>query len=544
MNNPLIDLAEVEKVRQEIAAKKKGKTSGAALFGPENRTDAGNAKRFIDRFAAELLYVAPWRKWLSWDGRRWAIDHSVGVNQRAQEFAESLWDEFVAVAKHIQGDDAAKVLNSLRSFVQKTNSNNGIANFLQVAAYEPRVVCQVDALNANAYLLNVGNGTIDLKTGELRPHNPSDRITQLAPVEYDPNADCPKWIYTLGLIFDGDLELIRYVQQLLGYSIAGDTGEHILPIAFGDGENGKSTIWGTVSELLGDYATLANDDLLLGDKSNHPTEKASLYQMRFVAISEPQKNSSLRESRVKELTGDRTINARRMHEDFWTFQRTHTFWLSTNHLPRIDGTDLGIWRRVKLIPFTVNIKKKLGTVIKDFDKWLLANEGPGILAWLVSGYLDYRANGLIEPRAVLDATQKYRGDSDALGDFLAEYCVLDAKAMVQASELFRVYSESHKGCWKQTSFGKEMAARYEKQRPDTGPYRKMTVYKGLRLRDGFDNEPESENVDISKENEVCPQLPIVKQVAPWDLSIPIEDQNNYGQPWANDGSGEDKGVRI
>lgn len=517
--------------------------NGSALLGPENRTDAGTAKRFVDRYHDELLYVAPWKKWLAWDGRRWAIDHSVGVHQRAKEFSNSLWADFVAVAKYVKGDGSREILNSLRSYVQKTNSTSGIENYLSLAQYDPKVVCQVDALNCDPYLLNVLNGTIDLRSGELRPHSPGDRLTQLAPMPYDPAADCPKWLHTLELIFDGNAELIRYVQQLLGYSISGDTGEHLLPIAFGWGNNGKSTIWGTVTELLGDYATLASEELLLGSKSNHPTEKASLYQMRFVAISEPEKNSNLRESRVKELTGDRTINARRMNEDFWTFQRTHTFWLSTNHLPKIDGTDLGIWRRVKLIPFNADLSKKT-TVIKDFDRWLLANEGPGILSWLVRGYLDYRANGLIEPKAVLDATATYRGDSDELGDFIAEYCVLDENAMVPASELFSVYRDIHKGTDKQTTFGKEVANRYKKDRPDTGPFRKKTVYKGLRLRDEFDDESSPNQNEPTNENIGCPQLPIVKQSVPGKLPSSREERFNRGQPWASSVSNVDLGVNF
>jgi putative DNA primase/helicase len=511
--------------------KRKPTGSGGALLATENRTDAGNARRFIDRYHDELLYVAPWKKWLAWDGRRWNADHSVGVNQRAKDYSNSLWDDFVGAAKVLDGEDARNLLNSLRSFVVKSNGSHGIANYLSLAAYDPRVVCQVDALNANPYSLNCLNGTIDLTTGKLHPHNPADRITQLAPVEFYEGADCLRWEDSLDLFFDGNAELIRYVQQILGYAISGDTSEHILPIPWGGGCNGKSTIWNTVAELLGDYATLANDDLLLGEKSNHPTEKAALYQKRFVAISEPEKNASLRESRVKELTGDGIITARRMKEDFWSFKRTHTFWLSTNHLPRIDGTDAAIWRRVKLIPFTVDIRTKIKP-IPDLDKWLVANEGPGILAWLVRGYLDYRQHGLVEPSIVTQATSAYRDDSDPLGDFIAEYCIVEPDGVVLASELFDAYSEKFHGSWKQTSFGKEMAARFQKVRPTTGEHRKKTIYKGVRLRDILDGDVKQPNSEKHRENDVCPQLPIPNTIVPGKLPISIEQPDNYGQPWA------------
>ncbi len=419
------------------------------LSEDSGRTDAANAVRFIGSYADKLLHVPPWRKWLAWDGKRWLDDSGVAVQQRAKRYAEGLWSQLGDIGKTCDRDELGKV----QTFIKRTNERAKIRDFIELASTDPRIVCHVDELNANPMLLNCSNGTIDLRTGELRKHSSADRITQLAPVDYEPSADCSEWLKTLDLIFDGDAELIRYVQQLLGYSISGDTGEAILPIAYGSGCNGKSTIWNAMNDLLGDYAAVANDDLLLGERANHQTEKASLYQKRFVAISEPEKNASLRESRVKELTGDRTITARRMHEDFWSFERTHTFWLSTNHLPRIDGTDEGIWRRVKLIPFSVDLRTKVNP-IADFDQWLVKNEGPGILAWLVRGFQDWRTNGFIEPSKVTNATRNYRDNSDALGEFLAECCVVgDRNAVTLASDLFKAYSEVFQGRWSKTAFG-------------------------------------------------------------------------------------------
>ncbi len=448
------------------------------LRNSQGQTDIANATRFLDQYHLELLRVPPWKKWLQWDGQRWCNDNGVGVNQRAQRYAKSLWDGFTEVAK---SDCDRDVLSKARTFVRSTSGDKRIAAFLNLASYDERVVCHVDELNADPTLLNVANGTIDLTTGKLRPHNPADRITQLAPVIYDPNATCTCWLKSLELYFDRDPETIRYVQQLLGYSISGDTGEHILPIAYGKGNNGKSTIWNANAELLGDYATLANDTLLLGMKGNHPTEKASLYQMRFVAISEPEKESQLKESRVKELTGDNLITARRMNEDFWTFQRTHTFWLSTNHLPRIEGVDDGIWRRVKLIPFGVDIKDRVKP-IPDFDKWLVQHEGPGILAWLVQGYLDYRENGFSEPASVTTATRDYKDDSDPFGDFIDEYFIVKPDAICTANDAYRIYAESKSGNMTKTAFGRAMAERFPKSRPDQGAYRKRTIYEGLTTR--------------------------------------------------------------
>ena len=446
----------------------------------QGRTDLANAERFIDKFHSELLYVPPWKSWLSWDGSRWIQDGGVGALQRASRYARSLWESLESIAMHSDRKELDKVV----TFLKSTSQTAKIRAFMELATVDERVVCLVDELNSDPTILNVANGTVDLTSGKIRPHNPADRITQMANVVYDPDAKCPKWRKTLDLIFAGNQELVRYCQQLLGYSLSGETGEHILPIAYGKGCNGKSTIWNVVADLLGDYATLANDDLLMGEKSNHPTEKASLYQKRFVAISEPEHGANLRESRVKELTGDRSITARRMHEDFWTFERTHTFWISSNHLPKIRGLDEGIWRRVKLIPFEVDLRT-VTDPIPDFDKWLIAHEGPGILAWLVQGYLDYRANGLIEPQAVTAATQDYRDDSDTLGQFVREYCVESSDEHVVASELFKAYSEDFGGKSKQTTFGKAMGERYEKRKSHG-----KIVYQGIRLRTPKDDEPE------------------------------------------------------
>jgi len=456
------------------------------LDSDPGRTDTANASRFVELFDREILYVPPWGKWLSWDGSRWRDDSGVGAQRRATRYSVSLWDHLPELANRLSKSE----FNSVVSFIRATNQAPKIAAFLKLAQCHPSVACTVEELNADPMLLNCVNGTLDLSTGKLRPHNSADRITQITKVAFDPEATCPQWEQTLSLIFDGDVELVRYIQQLLGYSLSGATGEHILPIAYGNGCNGKSTVWNTVSELLGDYASLANEELLMGEKSNHPTEKAALYQKRFVAISEPERGSKLKESRVKELTGDRTITARRMHEDFWSFERTHTFWISSNHLPRITGIDEGIWRRVKLIPFVVNIRDKV-TPVPDFDRWLVQHEGRGILAWMVRGHLDYLANGLLEPSAVTQATNNYRADSDALGEFLSEYIVEEVGAEATAADLFKTYSESFGGKWNQATFGKAMAERYTKTKSRRSPNRGKTIYQEIRLRTAKDDESES-----------------------------------------------------
>ena len=195
------------------------------------QTDAANAKRFIDRFHKELLFVPPWKKWLAWDGTRWVDDCGVGALQRAGRYSDSLWSYVAATAEHISQKERAKLV----TFLKTSNQTPRIKAYMEKATVDERVVCPTEELNSDPTLVNCPNGTIELTTGKLRSHSPADRLTQLTKVPFDPKAECPKWLETLDLIFDNKPELIRYVQQLLGYSIAGQTGEHLLPIAFGDG---------------------------------------------------------------------------------------------------------------------------------------------------------------------------------------------------------------------------------------------------------------------------------------------------------------------
>lgn len=461
------------------AWKRKDKVEEYSITSDKGRTDIGNACRFVYANEGRILYVVKWRRWLHWDGCRWVDDGGVGVQEAGKRFAEKLWQQFVDAAKTTTERDELSVI---RTFVKRTNQRDKIRDFIALAATDERVACQHENLNRDPYLLNVKNGTLNLRTGELSKHSPNDLITQLAPVEYDAKATCPKWMDALSLIFDGDMQLVLYLQQLLGYCLSGLVSQHVLPIAYGAGCNGKSTITNVVLGLLGDYAATANYELLMPAKySGHPTEKAQLYQKRFVAISEPSQGRRLDESKTKELTGGDQVNCRRMGEDFWTFAPTHKFWMSTNHKPKIAGTDEGIWRRVKLLPFTVDLRTKTDPQ-PGLSEWLIANEGPGILAWAVRGFQNWLEFGFDEPPAVKAATREYRAAEDELGQWLAENCIVDDGATEQAGRLFESYQRAG-GKMTKTAFGEQMGQRFEKEMPNTGPNRKKVIYHGLRLAD-------------------------------------------------------------
>ena len=349
-----------------------------------DQTENAMAVEFVDANQANLRYVPSWKKWLAWDGKRWKVDVDVSRTTRlARRLVRNYWDRL----QHIQSERQQK---EWADFCRWANRKTTIENVVSLARCDGRTTIDHEQLNQNTCLLNLQNGTIDLTTREFREHRQTDSITQMANVAFDAKAKCPKWKAFIDLIFGSDDEAKRYVQALLGYSCSGDVGEHVLPICYGAGANGKSTLWNAIVELLGDYAMLAPSKLLLGTSNEHDTVIAALYQRRLVAISEPDEGSRLREARVKELTGDEQITARRMREDYWSFRRTHKFWLSTNHLPQISGTDEGIWRRIKLIPFRVDLRK-VTEPIPDYHKLLVREEGPGILNWLVAGFKDWRA---------------------------------------------------------------------------------------------------------------------------------------------------------
>jgi putative DNA primase/helicase len=445
-----------------------------------DQTENAMAVEFIDGNQTILRYVPSWKKWLAWDSKRWKIDIDQSRTTRlARRLVRNYWDRMRGIQSEEQQEKWAE-------FCRRANRKTTIENVVSLARCDGRTTIDHELLNQNTYFLNLQNGTLDLSTSEFRDHRQTDSITQIANVAYDPKASCPRWRAFIDLIFGSDEEAKRYIQALLGYSCSGDVGEHILPICYGSGANGKSTLWNAIVELLGDYAMLAPSKLLLGTTNEHDTIIASLYQRRLVAISEPDEGSKLREARVKELTGDEQITARRMREDYWSFRRTHKFWLSTNHLPQINGTDEGIWRRIKLIPFRVDLRT-VTKPIPDYHKLLISEEGPGILNWLLEGFKDWRKNGFTEPQSVISETTSYRGSSDELGRFIADCCEVSPELVVASSELFDAY-RTWGGDLSQVRFSKQMQTRFAHSKRNFGRFRNKQVFEGISFSKSDQND--------------------------------------------------------
>jgi putative DNA primase/helicase len=343
----------------------------------------------------------------------------------------------------------------------KSESRSRLEAMLALAASEPGIGITPDELDRDPWLFNCKNGTLDLRTGNMREHRREDLITKMCPFAYRADATAPLWEATLEK-FLPDADLRNYWQRLIGYCLTGVIRDHILVIAYGSGGNGKSTILNTIMAVMGrDYAMKCPHQLLMVRHNEaHPTELADLFRKRLVVAVETERGRRLNETLVKELTGGDRIRARRMRENFWEFDPTHKLIIGTNHKPAIMGTDEGIWRRLRIVPFTVHVE---GTAAdKTMPEKLLA-EGPGILAWCVRGCLDWQAQGLESPQCILDATGEYRGEQDVIGAFIAERAITGPATRCKASELYASYKAwaeaNREQIVSQTEFGREMDRR-------------------------------------------------------------------------------------
>jgi putative DNA primase/helicase len=339
-------------------------------------------------------------------------------------------------------EDAAKLdqtseRQELARWASKSESHRSLKAMVDLVKSEPGVSISPNVLDNDPWLLNVKNGTIDLRTGELKPHDPDDMITKLAPVEYDPEARAGIFEAFLERILPSE-DMRTFVQRAVGYSLTGDVSERVFFILHGLGKNGKSTLLEAVKAVLGDHAMTTPVETLLLKTGGVPNDIARLKGARFVSASENEKGRRLAESLVKAMTGKDTISARFMRGEWFDFKPTHKLWLATNHKPEIQGTDPAIWDRIRLIPFDIRIPEEEQD--KHLDERLLA-ELPGILAWAVRGCLEWRQEGLGEPDAVRKATAAYKAEMDVIQDFIDECCVEDEGAWATVSALHKEYVE-------------------------------------------------------------------------------------------------------
>ncbi|WP_373234904.1 DNA primase family protein [Mycobacterium marinum] len=409
-----------------------------------HRGQARLAYQLAETYRDKLLYVHGFG-WHYWDGKRWAYD-DVGATKRA-----ALDVLRAALADSLDNRE-------LRADVRRCESASGLAGMLDLASALSTFAATVRDLDADPYLVNVSNGTLDLRTMELAPHNPADRLTKVARAAYLADVNhAGDWQTFLSTV-QPDKKVCGYVQRHIGVALLGKVVEHVLSIWTGTGANGKSTAISALCWALGDYASTAEPDLLLHRNNSHPTGEMDLMGRRLVVVTETDEGRRLAQATMKRLTGGDAIRARRMRQDFIEFEPSHTAVLVTNHLPAVSGDDPAVWRRIRVVPFDVVIAEG------DRDPHLgerLQQAADEVLAWCIAGWCEYRRIGLAEPDAVLAATGEYQADSDAVGRFIGEQCVTSSPVVkATTSQLFDAWQmwRGHEGAPELTSkaFGKAL----------------------------------------------------------------------------------------
>lgn len=460
-------------------------SSGYKVIGPSaapddepkrkrfSNTDLGNAERLVARHGTELRFCHPWGKWLVWDSRRWKIDDTAEVFRRASSTVRSIYAEAATYST-----EAAR--NAVVAWASKSEAAERMRALLSLASSRHGIPILPDALDKDPWLLTVQNGTIDLRAGTLREHRRADFLSKLVPIDYSSDASCARWHAFLERVVPSP-DVRAFLARAVGWSLSGDTSEHALFFCWGTGRNGKSTFLRIILELAGDAGRQISSDLLLQKKhEEHPTAIAELFGCRVAVSTELPQGRAFDEALVKNLTGGDMIWARRMREDGWNFKPTHHLWIGGNNKPVIRGADIGIWSRIRLIPFVVTIPPK------ERDRKLLAAlraELPGVLAWAVAGAGDYHRNGLSEPPEVHAAVKEYRDDMDQIGGFLAEKCDLSKRdSRVPVAELFAAYSRWCSEAGEDAVSKKMLTMRLAERGISCSRNTRGRLYRGIRLQ--------------------------------------------------------------
>ena len=398
----------------------------------EDLSEDGNALRFVADHADVARYV-PGVGWHVWDGRRWRRDDDGGAERLAKETARSIAREAELITKD---EEAKKVFSHHRA----SRRANSIAATLKLARTEKPLIARAEDLDADVFTFNVANGTLDLRSGELRAHRPDDQLTKLAPVDWDPDATAPRWLRALDQIFLGDAELIAFVQRAFGYSLTGVTDEQCLFFCFGEGGNGKTTVREIQRALVGEYGELAASGSLMAKRAESiPNDLAGFRGARVLQCAETREGAKLDEVLVKEATGGDEVKARFLYGEWFAYRPQFKIWMTGNHRPEVRGEDDAIWDRIRPIPFGARLRGSDEEEKGLADK-LLA-ELPGILSWAVEGCLAWQSDGLGEPPAVRDAAAEYRAEQDSIAAFIAERCVFGDGRDVTKANLYAAYKD-------------------------------------------------------------------------------------------------------
>jgi putative DNA primase/helicase len=441
--------------------------------------DTGNAQRFKDAYGEVIRYSYIRKNWYFYDGKIWLLDQQGMIKTLADRVIEKMKDEPVYVP---DGADEEEMQKAFNKHVKSSRSSRGKTNMIKES--EHLLPIQPHEFDSDPELFNCQNGYIDLRTGKLHEHDKQKYFTKISSVEYTDKIDCPLWLEFLNQIFDGDKPLINYIQRAVGYSLSGSTEEQMMFILYGNGRNGKSVFLDIITEMFGSYATNIQPQTIMvkqnGSSAN--SDIARLNGARLVTTTEPNEGVRLDEGLVKQLTGGDKVTARFLYENEFDFIPQFKLWMATNHKPIIRGTDDGIWRRMAIIPFTVQIPEH------KVDKRLkhkLRRELMAILNWAVEGYMLWRESGLQEPQTIKDQRQEYRGEMDVVESFVDECCIRNGTAKVQAKKIYQIYRDwatsNGQYLMSSTKFGREMGKKFTKFKTDG-----LIYYAGIGLAEEYE----------------------------------------------------------
>lgn len=458
-------------------------------------TDSGNGERIAYLHGRDIRWCTEMKNWLVWDGRRWAVDEKNLASQKAKETARKLYLQAISSPP-------------ISSWARKSESNGLIKAALERAATEPGMSARASQLDTHPYLLNCNNGVVDLRTGELLPHDRGYLITKLCPHDYDPEAKCDRFIdfvlWAMGQNPEAEpsgrsVRLLSFLQKAFGYSASGDVSEKCVFILYGpSGDNGKTTLLNAIRRTLGkDYCAQLDINTLMASKMTDSFMRADLAALRgarFVITSEVESGSQLGEAKLKYLTGMGEIKTKRLYENPIDFEPTHKLFMDCNYRPKVRHGDDAIWQRLKSIPFIAKIDRNSA----EFDPNLIEKleaEAAGILAWIVRGAVQWHKDKLGHPPEIADAGTEWRDSDDPLGDFIDDCCECGAERWIRVAEIGKAYS-----WWCQenresrplgrVAFIERMKSKgfeHSRSRRDANGVQ-LTTWEGIGLRDGLEAE--------------------------------------------------------
>ena len=443
------------------------------------RGELGDAELLAARWAGRIAYDHAEQGWHTWTGHCWQRDERKQVDALPGTKLAAL---YLASAADAAKSDDRKQADALSERARLLWRRNRIANILHLAARQDALSLSGREWDAQPWLLAVKNGVIDLHTGDLRPGQPGDHLRTRAPTEWGGlDAPAPRWERFLSEVFDGDDDLIAFVQRLLGYAITGLSTEHVLPILWGKGRNGKDTLLKALSHALGPgFADAVPEEVFIdAGRANGGNAQPHVYKLRGLRLawaSETEEGARLKAGQVKLISGGGVLTARPLYGAPVSWEATHTVLLITNHRPHVSADDYAMWKRIVLIPFALSFvdePKDANERQRDLNlDAKLKAEAPGILAWLVRGCLAWQSEGLRPPECVKTATESYRSDEDTLGQWLAECCIVGDNYTCRAQAAYRSYdawcTEMHLRALTGTSFGKKISERFRKEHTRNG----------------------------------------------------------------------------